>query len=359
MRCSIKRSLSLLMAALIVGAASPAGAQKQNASADAGADAQAMPSAQDLYNSAQKLFDRGSYAEALVAFRQAYNASNSPNARIMIGHCLIALGRPAEAYEEMAATLREAAKRAETEPKYGPTRDAAATQVGLLESKVGKVIVEVAERDVVEVLVNGARIGPNKLGVALAVEPGRVTIVAANAGGQTVRREQDVKAGTTEKVTITFTGAPSGGADGASGPRADMTTGGGDTSKGLTTKTGGGARTAGFVIAGLGVAGMAVFGVTGFMAKSKFQTLEEECGGRRCTDPKYADVVDSGMMLTTIANAGLIGGAAGIVVGGLMIALGGPSDAPPAAPAPSGAKKAGVKLRIGVGGPGLSLTGAF
>ena len=118
----------MLLAAPHIASAQAKGSTKASAGADA-----TTPSAQKLYAEAQKLFDKGSYADALVAFRQAYNVSSSPNARLMVGHCLVALGRRAEAYEEMTATMREAAKKAETESKYGPTRDTAATQLALLE----------------------------------------------------------------------------------------------------------------------------------------------------------------------------------------------------------------------------------
>jgi hypothetical protein len=338
------RRMSWIVFAPLAGAVTlasftaPASAQKGKTNKDASAAAD-VPSAKELYTSAQKLFDRGKYAEALVAFRQAHNASSSPNARLMIGHCLVALGKTGEAYEEMSATMREAAKRAESEPKYVPTRDAAATQVALLETKVGKLILEVSDRSSVEVTINGSRVSPEKLGVPLAVDPGTAVIAATRSDGRSMRREQVVKAGETERIALTFQEATKDGAAAISGgvgpvkpaPGGEPTEPPGDKA----TQSGGGVRIAGFFIAGIGVAGMAVFGVTGMMARSRFATLEEECGGKRCSDPKYADVVDSGMTLTTVANIGLIAGAAGIAGGGLMILLGGASKA--ADPQPSAA----------------------
>jgi hypothetical protein len=65
------------------------------------------------------------------------------------------------------------------------------------------------------------------------------------------------------------------------------------------------------------------------MARSKFQSLQEECLGARCRDAAYADTVDSGKALTTAANVGLVVGAAGLVSGGFMIVFGGPKGPPP------------------------------
>jgi hypothetical protein len=325
MRMKRIRFISIAGFAGLMGFAAPihaAPAKPGNAAANASA-------VTELYAAAQKLFDKGNYSEALVAFRQVHNASNSPNARLMIGHCLIALGKNTEAYTEMAETLREATERAASEPKYAKTRDSAAAQVALLESKVGKVIVTAQDRTI-DVTLNGTRIAPDNLGTPIAVDPGTAVIVGKRVDGRTVVRELKVGAGKTETVVVEFPAdtvnagdkTVKSGSDAAVGtpPPAPPVAG---------ERRGGGVRIAGAVVFGVGAAGMIVFGVAGSMAKSKFATLETECGSSRCTDLKYADVIDSGKTLTTVANIGLIAGAAGLVGGGLMILLGGPSAAPP------------------------------
>lgn len=331
---SQSRTLSWIALASLLAAAAPASAQSpaKGAPADAQADASGAPSVQGLYAAAQKLFDKGNYAEALVAFRQAYNGSNSPNARLMIGHCLIGLGKNAEAYEEMSATLREATKRAEEEPKYAPTRDAAAVQVALLEPKVGKIVIVVAEPASVEVVVNSARVSRDKLGAPLAVAPGTVILSATRADGRTLERELTVQAGTTENVELTFPEGPDKGPT-PPGPTAAPTT---TAPPVVEPPRGGAVRTAGFAVAGLGVAGMAVFGITGGLALGRFNEVESGCNGARCEDLKYAGTIDEGKTLQTASTAGLVAGIAGVVGGGLMIILGGPSGSSKTAPTGSG-----------------------
>lgn len=329
---SRSRSLSWIPLALALAGAAPASAQSKDPAAGAQGDPAGAPSVQGLYAAAQKLFDKGDYAEALVAFRQAYNGSGSPNARIMIGHCLVGLGKTAEAYEEMAATQREAAKRAETEPKYVPTRDAAAEQVAILEPKIGKIVLEIEDPASVEVIVNSARVSRDKLGVPFAVAPGTVILSATRADGRKVERELTVKAGQVEKVKLTFPAGPE------KVPPPDRTTPppDGTAPPGGEEPSGGGVRIAGFAVAGLGVVGMAVFGITGGMALGRYGQLEDECGGQRCTDPRYAGIVDEGRTLQAVSTAGLVVGAAGLVGGGLMILLGGPKGSPKGAPTGSG-----------------------
>jgi hypothetical protein len=302
--------------AALSGLPSPAGAQ----SAQGGA-----PSAQEIYVSAQRLFDAGKYSDALLLFRQAYDASKSPNARLMVGTCYVALGRPAEAYEEMSAAVAEAEERAKTDPKYAPTRDAAAKQLALLDPKVGKVVVNLGDQTDARVTVNGVSIPASRFGSPVAVDPGNVLIQATRTDGGTARRLEKVPAGETRTVDIVF--EPTQGPVANTDPNKDELTKPGPIS-GPAKPQGGGVRTAGFVVAGIGVAGIALFGITGMMARSKFKTVESECGGSRCTDLKYADVIDSGMTLSTVANVGLAAGISGLVGGGLMIVLGGPKSPP-------------------------------
>lgn len=292
---------------------------------------------------------KGSYAEALVAFRQAYNASSSPNARLMIGQCLIGLGKTADAYEEMFATRSEAEKRAATEPKYLPTRDAADTQIALLEPRVAKVVIEVAGEVPAEIAINGSRIARERLGSAIAVDPGTIVITATRPDGRVTQQERAVKAGETTRIAVVF----------AEGPKKIEAPAGAVEATPRVVEDGprpfGTVRAAGIAVAGLGVAGMAVFGIAGGLARGKFSQLEKECGGQRCTDPAFADVVDSGKTLTTISTVGLVAGLAGLAGGGVMIVVGGP-----AAPAKAtGTAAARAAVTVSPAGAGLRCTVTF
>ena len=291
------------------------------------------------FKDGQKLFDAGRQADALPHFRNAFAASKSPNARLMIARCLIALGKTTEAYEEMATTTREATALAETDPKYARTRDAAAAEMALLERRIGKIVVALAEPGAgAAVTLDGAPLGAARLGVPVAVQPGTMTIEATHAGDKPVRREVTIGAGETKTVAIAFTSA------GAAPPVAAMA----DTPPVDATSQGGGVRIAGFIVAGLGVAGMGTFAGAGLAARSKFSSVESECGNARCTDPKYGSVIDSGKTLQTIANVGLGVGIGGLVGGALMIALGGPSKAPLPA-----------RIEVGPTGAALRFEGTF
>jgi hypothetical protein len=260
----------------------------------------------------------------------------------MIARCLVALGKRAEAYEEMAATTREATAKAESDPKYEPTRDAAAAELAVLERRIGKVVIALTEAGGgASVTLNGAPLAPGRLGVPMAVEPGELVVEASRPGEAKARREISIGAGETKTVTLSFSKSPVEAAP-LESPPAPVPPSAPSESRG------GGVRIAGFVTFGVGLAGAAVFGVGAALSRSKYATLEEECGTKRCTDPKYIDVVDSGKRLTLVANVGLIAGIAGIVGGGLMIAFGGPTKSP-----------AGVAASVSPSGATLGYTGVF
>ena len=320
--------------------------------------------AKEHFESGQALFDQKKYDAALVLFRQAYDETKSPNAHLMVARSLLALGRLAEAYDELLATMREAGARADTEPKYAAARDAAAAEIAPLEAKVAKLVVTFSGPPPAgaRVTVNGTLLPAAKLGAAMALLPGTVEIVVEGLGPDPVKRTEKLGAGESRTVVLgppapaktappAVTGAPRGsgvpadsGAPAPSGaPSSDVVT------------TGGTIRKAGFAVAGVGVAGMVLFGVGAAMGQSKMDQLQKECGGVRCTDPKYADVIDSGKTMDLLSTVGLGVGIAGLVGGAAMIVFGGPRAAasPAAAPPPN------ASLVLGPNGAMLRVGGSF
>ena len=319
---------AFVMAALLAGGGAPALAAPPPASGTA--------AAQKAFDEGQAFYDKGQHEEAIARFREAYAATKSPNARLMIASCLLAQGKLVEAYEELTATRIEAAALAEQQPKYERARDSAAAELAALEPKVAKVIVALAQPEGARVTLNGQPLPADKLGLAIPVLPGTVVVEVEPQKGARMVREEKVVGGHTKTIFV----AP--GAEG--GPDKDK-----PVAPPPPVTTGGGVRIAGYVVAGLGVVGLGVFGATTAMAKGKYDTLVEECGGKRCTDPRYGSVIDEGKQLDTIALGSLVGGAVGVAAGALMIALGGPKAA----------KRTEARIQVGPAGAFVRVGGAF
>jgi hypothetical protein len=274
------------------------------------------------FKKAQSRFEDKDYAGALDAAKKAVELSGSPNARLYVARSLRELGRLAEAHFEMERTLKEARDlAADKDAKYEATRDAAAAELALLDQKVGKIIVALVDApDKTGVTLNGKPLEASRLGKPVAVEPGDLLIRAQPPGGAVVEKKVTLAAGQTETVSLVL-GEKAGTGEPEVAPTPTV------VPKEEPPKTkGGGLRTIGFITAGVGVLGIGVFAVAGSMSNSKFNEVESDCGGERCSDPKYADTIDSGKRLETIANVGLIVGGVGLLAGGAMILFGGPSS---------------------------------
>ena len=302
-----------LLGAVIAGLASTSLA---TASTPAAAQGQTAPAVDD-FASARALFNAGRYGEALPLFRDVYARSSSPNARLYVARCLRKLVRNPEAYDEMAATLRDATTRAESESKYAQTRDSAAAELALLEPLVGKLVIAVADPPPgIKVELDGRPLDVERWSAPITVDPGNRLVVVTPPSGAAIRREISVGAHTTKTLVVTLPGA--------AGPIAGKVA--------LEpTFTGGTVRKVGFGVAGLGFAGFGMFAITGILANQKYSELEATCGQQRCVDPKQATTIDQGKLLDTLATSGLVVGIAGVVGGAAMIALGGPIRVPPTA----------------------------
>jgi Tetratricopeptide repeat len=279
------------------------------------------PAGVQQFASAQKLYDAGDYGAALPLFRQVLESSGSPNARLYVARCLRELGRLPEAYEEMDITQRDAATRAESEPKYAQTRDAAAAERAILESRVGRLIVAIADPpDDVRVTVNDQPLASERLGSPTTVSPGTIVLEVEAPGSNKVERRVTIAAGETKTVALTLTGEKDETPQGLQKPQQPST----------AQPTGGGVRTAGYFVAGLGAAGLALFGVTWLQAGNQHELQKDECGRASCSPARYDEIVAKGKTLDTLATVGLIGGITGVAAGTAMIVFGGPStpDAP-------------------------------
>jgi hypothetical protein len=289
--------------------------------ADKGKEKPEAKAALEAFKTAQTSYEDKNYEAALTAAKKAVDLSGSPNARLYVARSLRELGKLAEAHAEMERTLKEARDLADAkDTKYAATRDAAAAELALLDQKVAKIIVALADAPPnTSVTLNGTPLPAAKVGKPFAVEPGKITVRAQPADGAVVEKSVELAAGATETVTLVLGNDPSAVPDEPVEPTPTAPTDAAPNSKG------GSLRTIGFITAGVGVVGIAVFAVAGSMSNSKFDEVESECGGQRCSDPKYADTIDSGKRFETIANVGLVVGGVGLLAGGAMILFGGPT----------------------------------
>jgi hypothetical protein len=296
------------------------------------------------FANAQKLFKEGRFGDALPLFQNLADTTQSPNARLYVGHCLKELGKFVEAHAAFTAVVKEINDH--PDEKYQPTREAAISELAVLNVRLGRVIINVAESPPnVVVKLDGNAVEEKTLGSSIVVAPGAHHVEATAGALAPVRGDVNIEGGEVKTVLLSFKKAVdetpfsvvgSSNASVATTPSADSKSDDGATM-----------RTMGFVAGGVGVAGLAVFTITGLMAKSAFNDLETKCGGP-CADASYVDQIHRGKTLQTTANVGLVVGLVGVAAGATLFVVGRPHH-----------PDASVAVSLSGGGGTLSYTARF
>jgi len=245
--------------------------------------------------------------------------------------------------------VADASARAKAEPRFVATRDAAKTELGQLERRVGFVTLYLAGKPqglVVEL--NGVPVPPDRLTERTAVMPGTVRIRADATGFVGYRQDLAVAAGETESVAIALTPkvTPRPGvtpptpppAPPPTAPPPPTTTGPAPPPPAPPPepapapppepdppeppeRPGKGILIGGIVAVGLAALCGIGFGVTRKMAGDRYDEVNEACGGTRCPDDTYDDDIDVGEALDIASHASLGAGALLLVTGGVLFTV--------------------------------------
>lgn len=303
----MSRFLALLLVLLACVWALPAAAQDDTAA--------------KAFAEGRRLFNEGEPGLALPLFREALERTDSPNARLFIARCLRDTGKLVEAYIEMRRTLEDARELAADEKRYEATRDAAAAELAKLDKRVGRVVVAVPDEvDAPTITVAGRALAAAERGQPAPVMPGEIDVSVTAEGWEAAAKKVVVAAGQLETVVMTMT-RKSGGPAVTAEPPAPAPDAPEEVDRGF-----GVVRALGIGVAVLGLGGVVMAAVTGSMVQSNVDQIEAECGGTRCTDPSYGELIDDTKTLQLLTNIGAFAGGGLLVAGTLMIIFGGPDD---------------------------------
>jgi tetratricopeptide (TPR) repeat protein len=172
-----------------------------------------MARAQDAMTLANAHFLRGrdlyeghDYAHALDELRQSASMWRSPNTRLYIARTLRELGRIDEAVVEFEEALSEASENARTDARYVATRDAATEEHAALESRVGRLLIDVqpAPPSNTRITVSSRTLSGAVVGIPLPVMPGEVQVRVEARGFLAASQSVHVEAGQSARVTVTL-----------------------------------------------------------------------------------------------------------------------------------------------------------
>jgi len=302
-----------------------AGASVESAMAEQSA------AASDRYRAGTEAFQAQRYDEALARFRESYALVASPNSHLMVARALSKLGKNAEAYTELAATIREAESAAQKSDKYRKTLESARAEQSELGSRVGVVVVTVQA----DVTVGGRPLPAGALGGTVIVDPGKTEVVLRLPNGAEERRQIDVLPGKETRVDMA-TPARVSAAPAAPGA--------------APARTGIDPLALAAVAGGVGVLGFATFAVFGVLDQGEFSDLQRRCPGNVCPASAAPDA-ETGRTYQTLANVGLGVGIVG-AASGLVLLLTGTSR-------PATRALGGTRTEVAVGPGTMAIRGRF
>jgi hypothetical protein len=321
-----------LVAALVfAGVASAFVSTASIARADGVLPAEASPvqreQAQSRFLRGKDLMAKQSYDLALAEFRASHDIVASPNTRLEVARCLLAMGRLVDAYAELGRTSVEAKELEAEDNRYERAYQAATAERNELQPKLGFVTLTIDNpTDATRVVVGGEEIRRAAWTEPAPVVAGTTEIVVSTPGHADVTRSVTLAAGASTALTVD---AQSGAPD-AQAPA--VTT----QPPSIPPPHPNHLRTYAYVAGGVGAAGLLTFAILGAMAHSDYSDLQSACGGGPCPASK-SDEISSGKTKQTVANVGLAVGIAGAAVGATLFVISLKQGSANDRPAPSAA----------------------
>lgn len=263
--------------------------------------------AKTLFAEGRRLREAGKCAEAIDAFRRAFEAWPGGIGSLRnIAQCEEELGRYASARRTWWDLRREALKSDDT--KYDDWEKDAETEHARLDPLVPRLTIQLrgAAPSQVRVMLNGDQLESNLVGVALERDVGEQRIEVWHEKERLATERLLLDAGQREEITLTVTlPLPKPKPQGAT-PQAEPD----DT-----------LLIAGIAVAGVGTLSFVGAIISGVVRGAAVDDLEAECFAYPDCQPELTDTLDRGQTATTLVNVLGIVGIVGITAGvGLIIA---------------------------------------
>jgi hypothetical protein len=270
--------------------------------------------AQARFLRGKDLLTKKQYEDALGELRASHEIVASPNTRLQIARCLLAMEKTIEAYAEFGRAAIEAKELAGQDKRYERAYDAALAERAELEPRLGFVSLTIANAtDETTVNVAGEEIRPAAWNEPVPVQPGAAEISVLTPGHEPIKRAVTLAAG--ERLSLALD-ALSGDRTVAEPPAPPPP----PPPRPPEVQGSSWMRTGSYVAGGVGVAGLATFAVFGLLAKSTYDDLNASCMGGPCAANKVSEI-SSGKTDQTVANVGLVLGLVGAGTGAALFVL--------------------------------------
>ncbi|MEB2310966.1 MAG: hypothetical protein OZ921_02085 [Sorangiineae bacterium] len=316
-------------AVLVIGLGTTA-SSAQTAEQTAGARAAATQGA--------AAFQKGQWQEAIDLFSRAESLVHAPPHLLYMARASVKLGKLVKAQELYLKIVRD--KLAPGAPAaFREAQQSAEAEVKDVEAKIAHLTIQVtgAGGAAVAVTVDGEKVPPALVGIAMPVDPGTRQLQATAPGFAAVTQSVTLAAGASQSVSLVLTADAAAPAGSASVPPA---AGGApaappgsapptppDRGSGAES-SGNGLRIGSYVALGVGVVGLGagtLFALQSSSKRSDADAAFEACGSPCLkSNPHAADAAgfdDSAKSAQTLATVGFIVGGVGIATGVTLFLL--------------------------------------
>jgi hypothetical protein len=301
--------------------------------------AQEKETARNLMDEGRELRDdKKDLKAALQRFTAADQIMKVPTTGFEVASTQAQLGQLVEARETLARLLSSQPKAGEP-PQFKEARGKAQALDDSLAGRIPTLVVSLSHAPPgVTVTIDGVPLPQTLIGLPARANPGH-HVVVANGKTEEGREEIDLREGERKEITIDLV---SRGVDHETiaHDKPGM--------KDEASHGGGGARTAGFVLLGIGGAALVGAGITGVMTFTTQSDLAQKCPNHIC-GPESHDELAMGNTLALVSTISFIGAGVFATAGIIMVIVGKPSS-------PAVEQHARVVPWIGPGSAGLSGT---
>jgi hypothetical protein len=314
-----------------------------------------------------QLADKGDCAAAIPKLERAETIYHAPTILGRLGECQVAVGKIVAGTENLQRVVREPlpdkppAAFVQAQSRARKVLDGASPKVARI-----KIHVEMPAGARPVVTLDGEPVSLATLDLDRPADPGQHVVEAKLPGYRNARADLALQPGGAGTASLRLDPEAPGALPAAAPvapapyapvpaaqpyapaaqpyPAAQPAAPAAPASVGADTGTGGGSKTAGYVLLGVGGVGIVVGSAFGVMAMGKKSSLDTACSGGKANCPQTSQSdIDSMKSSATISTVGFGLGAAGLVIGGILLATSG-GKAAEAAP-----RSAKVEPWIGVG----------
>ncbi|HVY27007.1 MAG TPA: hypothetical protein VHB79_10660 [Polyangiaceae bacterium] len=311
---------------------SPGLAHAQDPAPETSADA--LKRAREQFGQALALQTAGDWAGALALLKEVAAVKSTPQVRFNMALCEEKLGKLVASLGdyELAAADARAEKADQVAEEVEGRLESLRQRIPKLTIKRG------AGADAASISVDGVSVGDQVIGTPMPTDPGPHSVEAKAPGFKLFRQSVRVAEQQSETIEVVLEAEPT--------PPPGVGPGGIVQPRGRDS-----ARTAGYVVGGVGVASLLASGVFFYLRQQKINDLDKSCPNRICPSHAYDADRDAGKTYTLIADVTLAVGVAAVAGGVVLVLTSRPSSGSGPEPGPS------VALAPALGG--AQLLGTF